>query len=336
MIVVEDALPAMHIRLTNLNPIRFLTNFIPISLRYHEVLCSYRRCSLGNCCCRSSSAIGKYCRVVVGCRFSVLSPLFSAVHSPTACTFHVPHSRVPQISVRDGAYGGLDALDPTLSWSDSQRSGDIDLSYGIESAVRPTSDLASLPKSIWGKASTDVAGWRASARADVNAQDLKNADVEVDAANANMDLAVRLTANAGSNFNVKTVEATKGINQNGARITVTPRYNLDTEDRDVVLTYSKDNTNAKLTASADNQSLTISQQVDNNNRIAPTVNNAGDISVEWERRLSDSSSLTANLKPNDSLDVEWKDSAWTASVNMPIDGANVKGVNVGIRRDVEF
>ena len=108
------------------------------------------------------------------------------------------------------------------------------------------------------------------------------------------------------------------------------------DDRDVVVTYAKDQVNAKLTASADGQELTVSQQLDSNNRIAPTVTNNGAISVEWERRLSDSASLTANLKPNDSLDVEWKDAAWTANVNMPIDGTNVKGVNVGIRRDVEF
>jgi hypothetical protein len=52
--------------------------------------------------------------------------------------------------------------------------------------------------------------------------------------------------------------------------------------------------------------------------------------------FSDSSSLVANLKPNDSIDVEWKDSACTASINMPLDGANINGVNVARRRNVEF
>lgn len=249
---------------------------------------------------------------------------------------HSTISIILQISVRDGQYQGLDGLDPTLSWSDSSSTGDLDFSYGVKAAVRPTTDLASLPRSIWGKASTDISGWGVSARAELDGQDFKSADIELDAANAGADLRVHVDATAGNNMVVRSVEATKGINQNGARITVTPRYNLETEGKDVVLTYSKDKTNAKLTASADNQELTISQQIDGDNRIAPTVNNNGDISVEYERRLSDSSSLTANLKPNDSLDVEWKDSAWTASVNMPIDGANVKGVNVGIRRDVEF
>jgi hypothetical protein len=46
--------------------------------------------------------------------------------------------------------------------------------------------------------------------------------------------------------------------------------------------------------------------------------------------------LTANLKPNDNLNVEWKDDAWTANVNMPIDGTSISGANVGIKRDVNF
>ena len=150
---------------------------------------------------------------------------------------------------------------------------------------------------------------------------------------------MKLTATTSTkdSFNVRTVEVSKGMNNaDGARITVTPRFDLANDDRDVVVTYAKDKTDLTLTASANNQEITFSQHLDADNRIAPTINNNGDISVEWERRLSDSSSVTANLRPNDSLDVEWKDAAWTANLNMPMDGTNVKGVNVGIRRDVEF
>lgn len=143
-------------------------------------------------------------------------------------------------------------------------------------------------------------------------------------------------ASTGGAFNVRSIEATKGFDNNGARVTVTPRFNLEDDTRDVVINYNNDNTDVKLTASANNQEVTISQQIDGDNRIAPTINSRGDISVEWERRLSDDSSLTANLRPNDSLNVEWRDSAWTANVNMPIDGTNINGANVSIKRDVNF
>jgi len=240
------------------------------------------------------------------------------------------------ISVRDGKFDGIEGLDPTISWENSAKAGDLDITYGIEAAARPTADLASLPRSIWGKAKTDISGWGVTARAEVDAQKMNGADIEVDASNNEQDLSVRLTASAGKDFNVRTVEATKGFDSNGAHVTVTPRFNVETDERDVVVNYDNGDTNVKLTASAESQKVTISQQIDSKNRVAPTITSSGDLSVEWERTLADDSSLTATLKPNDSLDVEWKDNAWTANVNMPIDGTSINGANVSIKRDVNF
>jgi hypothetical protein len=160
--------------------------------------------------------------------------------------------------------------------------------------------------------------------------------LDIDADNEDADLSLHLVASAGNQFSVRSIEATKGFDANGGRVTVNPRFNLESDTRDVVINYSNDRTNVKLTASADSQELTLSQQVDSDNRIAPTIASNGDLSVEWERRLGDDSSLTANLRPNDSLNVEWRDQAWTANVNMPIDGTNVNGANVSIKRDVNF
>jgi len=240
------------------------------------------------------------------------------------------------ISVRDGNFDGLEGLDPTLSWENTANSKDMDISYGVEASVRPTADIASLPRKIWGKASTDVSGWGVSARADIDAQDFSSADIEIDADNSDNDLSVNIVASAGGAFSVKSVEATKGMDANGARVTVTPRFNLEDDSKDVVVNYSNDKTDVKLTASADAQEVTISQQLDKENRVAPTINSNGDMSVEWERSLGDDSSLTATLKPNDSLNVEWKDDAWTANVNMGVDGTNINGANVSIKRDVNF
>jgi hypothetical protein len=241
-----------------------------------------------------------------------------------------------QISVRDGKFDGLDGLDPTISWENSGKAGDLDISYGVESAARPTTEIASLPRNFWGKASTDVSGWGVSARADVDAQNMDSAEIEVDANSKDNDLSVRMLASAGRDFNVRSVQATKGFDNNGARVTVTPRLDLENDDRDVEINYSNDKTNVKLMASASGQEVTISQQIDGDNRIAPTINSNGDLSVEWERRLSADGALTATLKPNESLDVEWRDAAWTANVNMPIDGTNINGANVSIKRDVNF
>eukprot|EP00980_Cylindrotheca_fusiformis_P028495 scaffold22604_cov130-Cylindrotheca_fusiformis.AAC.17 len=65
----------------------------------------------------------------------------------------------PQIKVRDGNFEGLDELDPSVSWEGASSSGDFDLTYGVEVSAQPTKDVASLPRNIWGKATTNVAGW---------------------------------------------------------------------------------------------------------------------------------------------------------------------------------
>jgi len=245
----------------------------------------------------------------------------------------------PQLSinVRDGNFADLDGLEPVVSWGDSMKSGDIDIEYGIEANARATNDLASLPRKIWGKASQNVGGWGVSARAEVQGFDFKNADLEIDANNDDNDLSVNLQASVGNNgFAVSKIEATKGIDTDDARVTINPRYNLETEEGDVVIGYKKGDTNVEVTASKDDQKIMISQRLDDKNRIAPSVNRNGDVSLEWERSLGDDNSVTATLRPNDSVDVEWKDSDWTASFNIPIDGTNVKGTNVSIKREVNF
>jgi len=237
------------------------------------------------------------------------------------------------IKVRDGAFAGLDAIDPSISWSDSTKSGEIDLEYGADVGASST-DIASLPKSFWGKASTDVSGWATSVRAEVDAADLTSADVEVEAENG--DTSLKLFASAGKAFAVSKVEATQGFDSGDARITVNPRYNVETEEADVVLGYDAGDTNVEVTASADAQSITLSQQIDEDNRVAPTLASSGSVSIEWERSLGDDSSLTTTVTPDESVDLEWKDASWTANINMPISGANIEGANVSIKREVNF
>jgi len=240
------------------------------------------------------------------------------------------------VNVQDGNFSDLGGLDPTLSWSASTSSGDVDIEYGIEASARPTSDIASLPKNIWGKASTNVNGWGLSARAEFEGTDFTQAAVDIEASNDDLDLDINLQASAGDGFAVKTVSAVKGMDADGARITVNPRYNVETEESDVVINYSKDGTEISLTASQDAQSVTLSRQIDDDNRVAPTLNSSGDVSVAWERALGDDNSITTTVTPDEAIDLEWKDAAWTATINLPLDGTDITGTNVSIKREVSF
>jgi len=259
------------------------------------------------------------------------------------------------ISVTDGNFDGVDGLDPTLKWEGTSSAGDIDIDYGVESSVRPTTDIASLPRKVFGTLKTNVAGWGVSAKGE---RDLESGstDLEVNANNEDADLSVALTASVDGG--VDSISATKNVDMDGNTLTITPRYRVADEDADVVVKYdagdtnveltasrdsqevvidhTMDNTNIKLTASADNQEVTVSQQIDDDNRIAPTINRNGDISLEWERKLGDDNSLTATLKPNESIDVEWKDDAWTAEVKAGLDGTSINGLSISTKREVLF
>lgn len=257
------------------------------------------------------------------------------------------------LTVSDGKFADLDGLDPSISWSGESAAGDVDLEYGVELAPKVTQDLSSLPKKIWGKATTNIGGWVTSARADVEGTDFENAEYEIEAANGDISLKASAT-----NSGVHNVEATMSIPSDDASITVNPRYNIDSEEADVVLNYDAGDTSVELTASADAQSvkiehvsgdtsieinasadsqtLTITQQLDEDNTISPTITSDGGISLKWERDLGDGDSISATVTPNESLDVEWNDAGWTANINMPIEGTSIKGANVSVKKDIVF
>jgi len=242
------------------------------------------------------------------------------------------------VKVSDGSFDGLNGLEPSVTWEGSTEADGVDLSGGIE--MEPLSggnNIGSLAKNVWGKVKKDIGGWGVSARAEFEGSDLTSAEVEIDVTNEDSDLSLHVEASACTDsVNVNKVEGTAGFDSDGARITVNPRYDVGAGSGDVVLSYSKDDTSVELTASQDDQSITVSRNVDDDNTISPTIARSGDFSLEWKRSLGDDNSVTTTLKPNDSVNVEWEDGSWTANVNVPIDGADITGTNVSIKRDVNF
>lgn len=162
------------------------------------------------------------------------------------------------ISVSDGKFDGVDGLDPTLSWSGASAAGDMDLEYGIEAAVRPTTDIASLPKKVFGTLKTNLAGWGVSAGA---TKDMGSGatDIEVSAANEDVDLSVQVIASLDGG--VDSISATKNMDLDGASLSITPKYSLASEEADVVVAYANDDTSVELTASADSQEVVINHNM---------------------------------------------------------------------------
>ena len=152
------------------------------------------------------------------------------------------------------------------------------------------------------------------------------------------DLSLKMLANAGSaGSSVSSIQATKGFTSGDARVTVSPTIDMATKDVNVDIGYDAGKTNVEVAASKDEQTIKVSQQIDDDNRVAPSIAlRSGKMAVEWERNLGDDNSLTTTLRPNESVDMEWKDSAWTANINMPIDGNSISGANVSVKREVNF
>jgi hypothetical protein len=242
------------------------------------------------------------------------------------------------IQVRDGVFDdGAAALEPTLTWETSTKSGDITYDFGLEADARPTADLASLPKNFWGKASKSFGAWGVTARAEVAAGDYGSANLEINADNAGDDLSIKVDATAGGEFAVSKVEATKGFDSGDARVTVNPRFDVASKETDVVIGYSSGKTDVEVTASKEEQEVTVSQQLDADNKVSPSFAlRSGKMSVEWERSLGDDNTITTTLKPSEEVEVEWADGEWTANVNLPIVGSALGGANVSVKREVNF
>lgn len=51
---------------------------------------------------------------------------------------------------------------------------------------------------------------------------------------------------------------------------------------------------------------------------------------------SNNGSLTANLKPYDSLNILWRDNAWTTNVNVPIKGLRMGVARINVRRNLSL
>ena len=118
----------------------------------------------------------------------------------------------PQLSinVQNGNFVDIGGLDPSVIWSSSTTSGEIDIEYGVDATTLPTTDIASLPKTIWRKALTNIDAWSVSVRGEFASTDFSKAALEIDATNPDA-FELHVDASTGDGFSVHKIEATKTI-----------------------------------------------------------------------------------------------------------------------------
>lgn len=244
------------------------------------------------------------------------------------------------LNLKNGNFDGLKDLNPTLSCVGSNKEGDVEFTYGLDIALNPTKNIKSLPRTVWGKTKSNIGGWMTSIRAEVNAQSLKSINFVATAEYEEEDISVKAIGSYGdNNVLVSKIQGTKTYKNETAKtsISITPRYNLELEEGDVVIDYTQDKAKFEIIASKTTQQITLSQELNSVNRIGTTLTNYGDVTFEFEKTLVDGSSVTTSVKPNEYLNVRWKDRGWLTNINLPMDGImDIKGVNVDIKKQVTF
>ena len=222
------------------------------------------------------------------------------------------NNRTLQITLKDGSYGSIgSAVTPVLKLSGEKD----DLEYGV------SVDLASdgLPKSIWGQKSTSSKGWNLKTRAEYT-----EGKYDFDGEDSGAYLTVQGNDDDEETFlwgsatvstgNVKGLKAgmKKIINKDAGKFMVAPRYNFDDASAQIVLGYEKDDTDAYLTLSGDDQDVKIVQTLDDANSASLKIGSSGFISATVTNE-SDMGTTTVTLTP-DELDVEVNNDGWVAGV----------------------
>ena len=222
-----------------------------------------------------------------------------------------------------------------------------EMQYGIDLSAR-TTNLANLPKRIWGRASRVFAErFALSARLETDVQAPDRVDFEIDGEVEGSDLTLRALGSMstaglrspgsrGARGRLTFLECTKGFDNDGNRVTINPRYRADAGRADVVATYDAGDTLLTVVASPDDQAVTISQKLNAENVISPTIRDDGSLSLAWDRQLGEGNAVRTTLHPNRSVDVEWRDAAWTVDVNFPMEENDLSGATVHIKRDIKF
>jgi len=233
-------------------------------------------------------------------------------------------------------------LDPTLTWSGSSSAGDADLEYGIEAVARPTTDLASLPRKIFGTLKTNVGAFGVTAGAK---RDMESGvtDFDVSLVNEENQLSAKIEASdQDSPLPFSSVSATKEIDIDGASLTITPTYALgdaDAYETDVVITYDNGDTNVALTATVESQEVVVKHDMGDTNVQVTASKDAQEVVVDHtmdntnikltasadnqeitiSQQIDDDNKVSPTINRDGDISIEWErslgdDNSLTATV----------------------
>lgn len=218
---------------------------------------------------------------------------------------------------------GVDALGASLTAS-------------MESSLRPTLNVLSLPQTITCHLSRPILGdWNANVHAQYGLQ--ANEDrVSTTLSNDALDVSI--------SYDENTVRLKKGFQRgstsnNQCKFTVCPTYNLHTSTPDLTLAYEDTNKDQsiQLHATPNEQKLTLSSRIaGSSHKISPSITSRGKFAIGW-RKDTERGAITTTLKLKESLECKWEDGDWICAMNTPLVGwMKSDGVNIKVKRRVQL
>lgn len=230
-------------------------------------------------------------------------------------------------------------FDPAIKWSTERDIGECNVEGGVNMKVDSLAGEA--PFNIWGKVKRSVAGWNVQAKLDTASNQFRRVDIDVEAEGGPTDCKLRAQGSVDTSAQsgeVREVGLTQSFEAPGGNMAVSPSYNLASRKGDVVVAYENIDTDTTVTIAADmdKQRLTVSQRIDEDNEISPSITSDGDIEVQYKRVMGDGL-MTANYKPNDATSLKYEEGPWVASANFPMDGFYQVGrPGLAVKRSVKI
>lgn len=191
-------------------------------------------------------------------------------------------------------------------------------------------DTGEMPFTVWGKVKSTLMGWNVAARVSADSTNINKLGLDVQASGGPVGTGIQVTGSADADAltaKIASVKLSQSVQALGGSLTVEPGYNLNAEKANVKVVYGIDGTAVVVNADATTQMVTVLQQLGDNNRIAPSITSDGDVTLEYRRAIQ-TGSLTATLKPKDSVNLRWADGKWMVNVNAPIEGVGINAEGI--------
>lgn len=119
-------------------------------------------------------------------------------------------------------------------------------------------------------------------------------------------------------------------------IVVNPRYHLKSKVAEMLLNCDFDRLGVKIQASKISQSITATSCLDGANKLSQSLTSKGDWTFEWEHFLGEGDSIKSTYKPNESVQVAWRDKGWLTMIHMDVNEDGLSGPDISFKKNVIF